>query len=217
MRALGVSSILFIFSLLGCSSSRTEPPAQQGAVPGNAAPGILLIDILESGHPERYWQYEVQPSAGLVRKVREETFSDYAHEKLPHAILEPVGSIGSCSDETKAASPHGKYLAYCRARDWGLFVSDEKSAKTLCFWKPQEWRAIRGFGWASNSQSVAVLNASSYYGKSPLELLSGLVGHPVPHDTIFLDVLDVHTGAVTEYLVRRNVPYSFARILKWSE
>ena len=34
------------------------------------APGVILVDILKSGRPESYWQYEVQPTAGLVRKVK---------------------------------------------------------------------------------------------------------------------------------------------------
>jgi hypothetical protein len=183
----------------------------------DVAPGAILVDILKSGHPENYWQYEVRPTTGVVRKVKEETFPDYAHENLPHVFLQPAGAIGACSSDTRAASPDGKYLAYCTPSEPGLFVADKKSAATLYFWKSQEWRGIRGFGWSPNSQSVAILNISSYYGKSPLELLSGLSGHPVPHDTIFLDVLDVRTGKVTEYPIRENVPYSFTRILDWSQ
>jgi hypothetical protein len=182
----------------------------------DVAPGTILVDILESGHPENYWQYEVQPTSGSVRKIKEETFADYAHEDIPHVFLQPSGAIEACSSEPKADSPDGKYLAYCKGSESGLSVANKKSTRVLSYWTPKEWRGIRGFAWAPNSQSVAILNISSYYGKSPLERLSGLSGHPVPHDTIFLDVLDVRTGKTTEYVVRENVPYSFARILNWS-
>ena len=53
--------------------------------------------------------------------------------------------------------------------------------------------------------------------KKPLELLSALSGHPVPHDTVFLDIMDVQTRKVVEYAVRKDVVSSFTRILKWSE
>lgn len=82
--------------------------------------------------------------------------------------------------------------------------------------KPKD-RGIRGFAWAPNSGSVAILSVSSYIGKRPQELLAALSGHPVPHDTVFLDVFNVRTGQVTEYTIRSNVVSSFTRILNWSE
>jgi len=214
---LAVVLIVLAFSLVGFWSGGKEPPERQATLSADAAPGVILIDLLESGHPEHYWQYTVQPPMGLVRKVKDETYSDYAHEKIPHVFLTPAGAIGACSADTKAASPDGRYVAYCTSSENGFFVADKRGSGILMVWKPQEWRGIRGFGWAPNSGSVAILNVSSYYGKSPLELLSGLSGHPVPHDTVFLDIIDVRTGKTTEYLVRKNVPYSFTRILNWSE
>jgi hypothetical protein len=95
-------------------------------------------------------------------------------------------------------------------------VIRNKTTETLYHWNPKDWRGVRGFVWAPNSRSVAFLNKSEYYRKSPLELLSALSGHPVPHDTVFLNVLDVGTGRVSEYVVRRNVYAAFTRILNWS-
>jgi hypothetical protein len=46
-------------------------------------------------------------------------------------------------------------------------------------------------------------------------LLSGLSGHPIPHSAVFLDVVEVQTGKVSEYLIRDDVPYAISRILKW--
>jgi hypothetical protein len=96
-------------------------------------------------------------------------------------------------------------------------VADSKTSETIFHWKPEAPRRIRGFAWAPNSHSVAFLSVSSYLGKSPMELLSALSGHPVPHDTVFLDFVDVRERSLTEYTVARNVPSSFVRILSWSE
>ncbi len=216
-----LTKVLFLllnFEMIACSSSRTEQPARQTVLSADVAPGLVLIDVLESGKPESYWQYEVRPSMGLVRKVKEETFQDYAHEDIPHVFLEPTGAIEACAKRPEANSPDGEYLAYCTSSGSDeFFVLDKKTSATLYHWKPEKWRRIQGFAWAPNSHSVAFLNISSYYGKSPLELLSGLSGHPVPHDTIFLNILDVRTWKITEYEVRSDVPYSFTRILNWSE
>ena len=183
----------------------------------NIATGIILIDVLESGHPEYYWQYELQPSTGLVRKTKEEKFKDYAHEDIPQGFQRPTGTIEGCEKDPEATSPDGKYLARCTGSEIGLFLLNKKTSQTVYQWTPSEWRRIRGFAWSPNSHSVAILDISSYYGNGPIELLSGLLGHPVPHDTIFLDILDVGTGKVIEYMVRKDVPYSFSRILNWSE
>ncbi len=215
---LKVLSLVLSLEVVGCSSSQTENIAHQTALSPDVAPGVVLIDVLEGGQPEHYWQYEVQPTAGLVREVKEERFQDYAHEDIPHAFQKPSGAIETCTRTPEANSPDGSYLAYCsKFSSDEFFVIDRKTTETLRHWKPSKSRGIRGFAWAPNSRSVAFLNASSYYGKNPLELLSGLSGHPVPHDTVFLDVLDVRTGEVTEYVVRRNVVSSFSRILQWSE
>jgi hypothetical protein len=217
---LQIVLIALASSLIDCSRGQMEqspPPARLAIMSGDVAPGVILIDILKSGHPENYWQYEVRPTIGSVRLVKEKTFRDYAHEDIPHDFLPPAGAIGACPSDTKATSLDRKFLAYCAASEAGLVIADTKTLGILFLWKPQEWRGISGFGWSPNSQSIAILNRSSYYGKTPLELLSGKLGHPVPHDTIFLDVLDVRTGKTTEYLVREDVTYSFARILNWSQ
>jgi hypothetical protein len=133
-----LSVVALVLPLISCSRGRTEqlaPP--QAVMSGDVAPGAILVDILKSGHPENYWQYEVRPTTGVVRKVKEETFPDYAHENLPHVFLQPAGAIGACSSDTKAASPDGKYLAYCTPSESGLFIADKKSAAPLYFWKWQ--------------------------------------------------------------------------------
>ena len=100
------------FELIGCLSSRSEQPTRQTVLSADVAPGVILVDVLESGKPEHYWQYEVQPMVGLVRKVKEESFQDYAHENIPHVFLQPTGAIEACAKRPEANSPDGDYLAY---------------------------------------------------------------------------------------------------------
>jgi hypothetical protein len=210
-------AMALLVPLIGCSSSSTEQPGHQSVLGGNVATGVILIDVLESGRPEYYWQYELEPSTGLIRKIKEEKFQDYAHEDIPHVFLEPTGAIQSCAKRPETTSLDGKYLARCVGPEVGLHVVDTKTGETVYQRTPTEWRGIRGFAWSPRSHSVAILNISSYYGKDPIERLSALAGHPVPHDTILLDVLDVGTWKVTEYMIQTDVPYSFTRILSWSQ
>ena len=84
--------------------------------------GRISIDILKSGHPENYWQYEVRPTIGSVRNVKEETFRDYSQEDIPHDFLRPAGAIGACPSETKATSLDRTFLAYCAPSEAGLVM-----------------------------------------------------------------------------------------------
>jgi hypothetical protein len=206
--------LALIVDLTGCSRSQKEQPTSQTPLAADVAPGTLSIDIL-GADPEHYWQYEVRPTIGLVRKVKEQN----TDEDMPHVFSQPAGAIQSCGgSRPEVSSLDGKYLAYCTgSRSEEFFVLDKKTNVMLYHWKPEEWRGIRGFVWAPNSHSVALLNISERYGKNPLEIFSALTGHPVPHDTIYLDVLDPRIGKVTGYIVRSNVVSAFTRILNWSE
>ena len=104
--------------MIGCSGS-TEWTEHQGKISADIAPGVILVDVLgigvsESGQPERYYQYEVEPATGLVRKVKEERFLDYKHAAIPHTFYEPTGAIVGCRNDPQASSLDGEYLAYCR-------------------------------------------------------------------------------------------------------
>ena len=215
---LKTSFLAMSIAAAACSNPKTENPSYQNILNADVAPGVVLIDVLEAGRPEHYWQYEVRPATGLVRQTKEEAFLDSIHEDIPHVFEQPTGAIETCTKTPEADSLDGNYSAYCsKSNSDEFFVINKKTGETLYQWKPKYWRGIKGFAWGPNSRSVAFLNISSYYGKSPLELLSGLSGHPVPHDAVFLNILDMHTGKVTEYTVRRNVVSSFTRILQWSE
>ena len=86
----------------------------------------------ESGQPERYYQYEVEPATGLVRKVKEERSLDYKHAAIPHTFYEPTGAIVGCRNDPQASSLDGEYLAYCRGGEADqYFVDDKKTAQSL--------------------------------------------------------------------------------------
>jgi hypothetical protein len=216
---LGMFSWLsLILSGCGCNQATSD---RQTVLPIDVGPGTLTVDVLESGRPEHYWQYEIRPSEGTVIATREKRFADPDHEDMPTAFQEPAGAVQNCRTKPAAISPDNQAVARCdismpaENRD-KLLIIDAKTERQIYEWAPEEWRGIRGFAWAPNSGSLAILNDSSYYGKNPIELLSALSGHPVPHDTIFLDVVGIKTGKLTEYRVRENVISSFCRILKWT-
>lgn len=199
---------------------KTSPSHLQQVVGTNVAPGTITVDILESGRPEHYWQSQVQPSSGTVRDVLTTEFRDYSEERIPTSVQEPAGAGGCSEKRNLATSPDGQFVAKCESEGRSVSdhfqIKDSATSTTLYSWKTDDWREILGFAWSPNSHSVAVLNMSEYYGKSPVELLSALSGHPVPHNTIFLDVIDLQKGRATEYVIKRNVISAFCRILSWS-
>jgi len=210
-----ISAAALASVLSGCSHSQKTDTTQQTAAAADVAPGTLTIDILEGGRPEHYWQYEVQPGSGAVRIVKDATFSDPQHEDIPHTFQQPTGAIEAREKNPQSVSPDGVFTASCATTLADeLSITETRTGGLLHQWKAR--RKIDGFAWAPNSRSVAILNKSSEIGKNPADLPALAAGHPVPHDTIFLDVLDVRNGTTTEYRLRADVIYSFTRILSWS-
>jgi hypothetical protein len=184
---------------------------------GDVAPGTILVDV-DGGGP--YWQYEINPSAGTHRLIREDESKDN-YLRRAKTFQKPTGAIDGCdsSNKPEAASNDGKFLARCTEvsrRVDNLLLIDIRGSKISYQWSPVG-RRIQGFAWAPNSRSVAVLNDSSYIGMRPLEMLEALSGHPVSHCTVYLDIIEADTGNVTEYPVAGNVTNSWERILNWSE
>jgi hypothetical protein len=208
------SALALSFLVIGCGSFQSDGNGKISVSP-DVAPGVILIDVLEGGQLRPYWQYEVEPATGEVRLVRQEIFQDYRHVAIPETFYPPTGAIETCGKNPEASSPDANYVAGCRTSgSYEFYVADKKSARTLHQWKPD--KDIRGFGWAPTSNSVAIVSTSGRVGMRPLELLSFLSGHPVNHDTVFLELLDVRTGKRTEFVIRRNVISAFTRILNWS-
>jgi hypothetical protein len=206
----GSSALGLTLFLTACSGSHTEGHRQARVNP-NIAPGTVLVDVLEGGQPQHYWQYQVQPASGTVEAVREETFEDYKHINMPRDFSRPAGALPGCSQSPRSDSPSGEYVAYCRSGSSPDFYIADKTGRDLHHWRG---KGIRGFAWSPNSNSIAILAISGSVGMRPLELLSFLSGHPVSHGTVFLEIMDARTGRVTEYLVRRDVVSSFTKNLE---
>jgi hypothetical protein len=196
------------------SSASTSQGSTPKLMTVDVAPGSILIDILEAGRPEHYSQYKVQPSSGALRTVLKTEFADYTKENIPTTYQHPAGA-GGCNEHPLVPSPDGTFVAQCKSD--GLEIKDRSTSTTIYKWKTGEWRDIRGITWSPSSRSLAVLNTSEHLGKTPLELLSALSGHPVPHNTVFLDLINFESTSVTEYRIQENVVSAFCRILDWSQ
>ena len=203
--------LLTLACTLAIACSQDKPPA---TLPSNVAPGVILVDIIAGGLPENYWQYQVQPSAGTVQLVKTEQFQDYRLTDIPTTFQKPTGAIETCERNPQAPSPDGRYLAFCSHSGSLQFdLIDRQSNQTLFHWKAD--KGIHGFAWAPDSTSVAIVTTAGHIGFRPRELLALVSGHPVPHDTVFLEIVDVKSGARTEYTVRQDVISAFPRILSW--
>ena len=223
MNVASLMTVALAIHLLAESCPGQSQPTQQSQMSQEAAPGAIVVDVLDADRPEHYWQYEVRPSTGQVRLTLQREFKDRHTEDIPRTFQQPAGAMTSCGSVSTSGltSPDGKYIAQCTgdhlSKLEGLTLIDTKTSAVVFRWNPTEWRGVQGFAWAPNSKSFAVLNHSEYYGKKPLELLAGASGHPVPHDTEFIDIIDPYSAKVTEYLVRKNVLNAFSRILSWSK
>ncbi len=192
--------------------------SNSATAPAVAAPGVILVDLTGNGtRNDHYWQYEVRPSSGLVRLVKDEQFKLGSQTDLPHIFQEPAGAIQGCETSLSAPSPDGRFTARCTGRsfhDEEISIAESGSPLEVRRWGRKD-RSIQGFAWAPDGRSVAILSESEHYGKDPLGVLAGLSGHPIPHSSVFLDVIDIRTGRISEYLIRANVIYAQSRILKW--
>jgi hypothetical protein len=188
------------------------------------ASGIITVDIESGSHI--YWQYAIRPADGTVSRVSEKKISDAPQQSIPKTFAQPAGRITACRDHPMAKSPDGRYIATCVEvvttsgefsvkYSYSFIVTETETHNELVRWTPTKWRRIEGFAWSPDSKSVAELNMGEYYGKGPVELLSGMSGHPVPHNTVYLEVFEVGDWKQTEYLIRNNVTYAFTRIQSW--
>jgi hypothetical protein len=217
-----VLNVVLAVHLLCGFKSWTGQPSFQPKTGHEGSPNAIIVDVLEAGRPEHYWQFEVRPSTGQVRMILRQEFKDYRSRHIPSTFQQPAGAANRCEDLSTSglASPDGKYIARCTGRFAKLkelTVVDAKTSSIVFRWIPKEWRDIEGLAWSPNSQSIAVLNHAEHYGKSPLAMLEGLSGHPIPHNTEYIEIIDLNSIKLAEYLIRKNVFNSSSRILSWSK
>jgi hypothetical protein len=212
---------LFVAVLLLCGPTcvgRTKDDLVKHQVQTGVS-GTITVDILDAGFPRRYWQYTLRPADGTVTRTSEQQLAT-KQSAIPPGYLKPEGAIFSCIDKPEATSPDGSFVAICEGSlnsSGALVITERSTQKELVRWAPSEYRGMRGFAWAPDSKSVAVLNESEHHGKAPLELLSGLSGHPVPYNTVFVELFQVAGGKRTEYVIRKDVINAFTRILDWKQ
>ena len=208
---------VFISGTMGFSNNKDEA-AKRGALA--AVKGTITVDILDAGSPRRYWQYTLRPLDGTVTRISEQKVSTKQNDAILPAHLKPTGALSSCADKPEATSPDGSLVATCEGSlnsSGTLVIIDRSTKKELLRWTPTEYRGMRGFVWAPDSKSIAVLNESEHYGKSPWEILAGLSGHPVPRNTVFVELFVVDGWKQAEYVIRKDVINAFTRILNWKQ
>ena len=232
--AVLIGNLLLWCFVTGCGGQRQQ--VRQRVLSGDAAGGKISVAVVDQRRREHYYQYEIRPSRGTVVLTGEETF-EYLQEPATPESKEPSGAIYDCFMKFEptylAKSPDGKYVAACKQGSWrtpipgipGAFsykyfeifsVTQVESGKEVFQWKLDDGRRIHGFTWSPNSRSVAVLNSTQRVGKGPLETIWTWAGHPVPHHTVYLNVIPVDTMQPIQYEIRGDVLYARAKILDWS-
>jgi hypothetical protein len=112
-------------------------------------------------------------------------------------------------------SPEGKLIAfYQSSRPAHLLVMSVPHGEVV-FSKNFE-RYIDSVAWGHDSKSVAILNSSVRIGLAPHELLFACSGHPVGHNTYYIDVINIDTGECKEFPVVRNIIGGWGQVF-WSE
>ena len=70
--------------------------------------------------------------------------------------------------------------------------------------------------WGHDSKSVAILNSSVRIGLAPHEVLWACAGHPVGHNTYYIDVINIDNGESKEFPVVRNIIGGWGQVF-WGE
>jgi hypothetical protein len=208
VNAFQIAVLLVCFSIVGAKAS-DDVDLAQGTIQVHFSNGALG------------WTYEISPQHSSVRLVAEENVSTQSGAIVPPPAQNNLGPYVYCDKSPTIVSPDKAYVAECsvssKRRD-ELFVSRAQSSLRQFEWKTTHWRGVDAFAWSANSQWLAILNHSEHYSMSPVGVVSGLSGHPIPYSAVYLDLVNIRTGHVSEYLVRKHVKYLlFPTIVRWSE
>jgi hypothetical protein len=200
-----------LLASINCGGSRSRAITSQNSHPDFSR---VLIDLMGDN---RYRQYEVEVLSGNARLVRDEPLRNDDPSQIPQDFDQPGGALEGCGEKPTAASPREHYKAQCTGtafQDESITVFDTGQSSPIREWQHTD-RSIRGFAWASDGNSIAILSETERYSKSPVGMLSALSGHPIPLSAVYLDIVNIETGRVSEVLVRAEVRYAFSRILRW--
>jgi hypothetical protein len=198
MRASGpAASVLILCCLTGCASQTKMSPA--------LAPGKLTVKV---SHPTIFGFsdafYEIVPAKGSVRRF-------LTRPKHWQAI-----EI-HCFPGSRLTSPDGSLTAHCYQSSPGepvhFWITDEEG--TVYDW-PLGSRFTRSWFWFPSSKAVALITESTKQGTGPYDKIWASAGHPVPHNDVYVNIVDVYGKQVTEYLVGRNIEYADAWFVNYS-
>jgi hypothetical protein len=210
-----------------CAPARQAGQGHPSGQPDKAivsAHSSILIDITgKSPDGDRIWKYRLELPSGTVRMVREEALKTDKGHRLSDPSIKPAGSVQGCTGKPKAYSPDGVHFAACTISGKTdhspggdlLSIAGTKTKSPLHQWA-LKGRSIRGFAWSPDSRLLAILNETESDNHSPAGILFGLAGHPIPQNQVFLDLIDAQTGSVSEYSLRKDIPYAYPWIVGWT-
>jgi hypothetical protein len=224
---IGAGLVLALIALYLTLHALPEPKEQRVQPAPAPLKGFLEVGILEGGRePEQYHKYEVRLQEGrllLVQKQRIQGSYDPSVEG-PHRV---GGEMHGCGKSPLVLSPDERYTAYCiqRVQGGGRFSRQEfnyefmvveslAQRKAMAGSLPEE-RRIDGIFWSPDSRAVAILSTTQRMGRSPLNLLRAMTGHPTPLVTTYLDTYDLASQKHAGYVLRRDAEYGVARIIDW--
>lgn len=139
-------------------------------------------------------------SAHLLRLPKDPDARSYFQDYRQPAERSPDGT-----QLAVALVKHGDYVAHA------LAVIDAKSAVPLSQ-RSLEDRYVTDMTWSPDGLSLAVVSTSERFGLLPWELLAAVAGHPVPYNTIYVDIIRVRDGDTRSFKLA-TVTYGTGRIL----
>lgn len=71
----------------------------------------------------------------------------------------------------------------------------------------RDFNFIKDVAWSADSRFLIVLETEERYSRSPLGLISGLFGHPIPLETLFVTVVEIASGRRQRMKLLSDVPY----------
>ena len=72
----------------------------------------------------------------------------------------------------------------------------------------KEFNFILAVAWSPDSRYLLIVETEERYSKSPLALLSGLAGHPVPLETLYLTKIDIQSNKRSRTRFLTDFPYA---------
>lgn len=220
-------SFLSAFLLLGCQSKSPKIPT---VTRDPTIPGVIVVDVLESGHPDKYILFELTPSTGSLRTSagntkqrnavqlwRQQTVS-FATGWLKDCELFVLPESPNILRYPSAESPDKRYTAVCRVTDRGHVRMEVMASepKTIVWSRDfDEGWEVEGFGWNPQTASLAVLVRSSFPRRGGFWEIPAFLGHPEPDVAVYVIIISAESWSSRNFLVAEHLDSSMVRLLEW--